>query len=52
MPPGWRWCTLEEAALIALSSPARKILTKWGRGLDDVDIQAVSDMLDWKAPVE
>jgi adenine-specific DNA glycosylase len=30
VPMGWRWCTIEEAASMALSSPARKILTKWG----------------------
>jgi A/G-specific adenine glycosylase len=29
-PIGWRWCTLDEAASMALSSPARKILAKWG----------------------
>lgn len=29
-PAGWRWCTLEEATTMALSSPARKILMKWG----------------------
>jgi adenine-specific DNA glycosylase len=31
IPPGWRWCTVEEAMGMALSSPARKILEKWGR---------------------
>jgi A/G-specific adenine glycosylase len=29
---GWRWCTLDEAHSMALSSPARKILAKWGKG--------------------
>jgi len=29
-PAGWRWCTIDEAAAMALSSPARKILTEWG----------------------
>ena len=29
-PAGWRWCTIDEAAAMAISSPARKILTEWG----------------------
>ncbi|HET9886186.1 MAG TPA: hypothetical protein VFR10_01645, partial [bacterium] len=34
-PAGWRWCALGEAHSMALSSPARKILTKWGEAAQD-----------------